>query len=269
LTECSVADRLEAFRIEMSPGEFVGLSFDTISSAGPNGAIIHYKPEPSTCAAVTADQMLLFDSGAQYVDGTTDITRTVHFGAPTAHEVKCFTRVLQGHIDVASSVFPVGTSGYQLDLLARHWLWRDGLDFNHGTGHGVGAHLNVHEGPHGISKHVRSDAVKFEPGMTITDEPGYYEAGAFGIRHENVLVVRKATTDHNFNGKQFLAMDSISLAPFQRNCIDVSLLTAPQLAWLNAYHSQCRAKLLPLLTAATDNLAIAYLERETAPMSLH
>lgn len=266
LTECIVADRLEAFRKEMSPDEFVGLSFETIAGSGSNGAIIHYSPKRGQDATVTRDKMFLCDSGAQYVDGTTDVTRTVHFGTPTAHEIECFTRVLQGHIDLATAVFPAGTSGYQLDLLARSWLWRAGLDYNHGTGHGVGAYLNVHEGPHGISSYVRSDAVKFEEGFTITNEPGYYEDGNFGIRHENVLVVVKAKTDHSFGGKEFLAMESITFVPFQRNCIDKSLLTQPQIDWIDAYHVACRTALAPLLRKADDARALGFLARETAPL---
>ena len=145
--------------------------------------------------------------------------------------------------------------------MARGWLWRDGLDYNHGTGHGVGAYLNVHEGPHGISGYVRSDKVKLECGMTVTDEPGYYEDGAFGIRHENVLVVKDASTKHKFGNKQFLDFETITLCPFQTKCIDISLLTEPQIKWLNAYHKRCRETLSPLLSE--DKEALGYLNRET------
>jgi len=267
ITECEAADRLEAFRKEMSPNEFVGLSFDTIAGSGPNGAIIHYKPEPGTDGTLTKEKMFLCDSGAQYIDGTTDITRTVHFGAPTKHEIRCFTRVLQGHIDLAAAVFPQGTSGYQLDFLARSWLFRDGLDYNHGTGHGVGAFLNVHEGPHGINAYVRSDAVKLETGYTVTDEPGYYEDGKFGIRHENVLVVVDAVTPHNFGGKKFHAMESITFVPFQRRCMDVRMMTDHQIAWLDSYHRKCREILTPVLRKCGDGRALEYLQRETRPLT--
>lgn len=267
LSECDAADKVEAFRKEMSPKSFVGLSFDTIAGSGSNGAIIHYKPEPNQCATVKRDDMFLCDSGAQYLDGTTDITRTVHFGTPTSHEIRCFTRVLQGHIDLATVVFPRGTSGYQLDLLARSWLWRDGLDYAHGTGHGVGHSLNVHEGPHGISGYVRSDGVKLEPGFTVTNEPGYYEDGKFGIRHENVLVVRKVDDgDDTQSSSRYLKMETITFCPFQSKCIDASLLTAPQLEWLNAYHKTCLKTLRPLLMEVNDEEALAYLVRETMPI---
>ena len=167
IDEVDGADRLEEFR---SQGDhFRGLSFDTISGSGPNGAIIHYKPEKPTAALIKTDQLYLCDSGAQYLDGTTDITRTVHFGTPSAYEKECFTRVLKGNLALERAVFPAGTSGLQLDALARLPLWQSGLDFRHGTGHGVGHFLNVHEGPQSISFRPSSNDAKFVPGMTITN----------------------------------------------------------------------------------------------------
>ena len=167
IDEVDGADRLEAFRSE---GEnFKGLSFDTISGSGPNGAIIHYKPEKPSAARITVDRLYLCDSGAQYLDGTTDVTRTVHFGTPSAYEKECFTRVLKGNLALERAVFPAGTSGLQLDALARLPLWQVGLDFRHGTGHGVGHYLNVHEGPQSISFRPSSNEAKFVPGMTITN----------------------------------------------------------------------------------------------------
>ena len=167
IDEVDGADRLEAFRSE---GEnFKGLSFDTISGSGPNGAIIHYKPEKPSAAPITTDQLYLCDSGAQYLDGTTDVTRTVHFGTPSAYEKECFTRVLKGNLALERAIFPAGTSGLQLDVLARLPLWQVGLDFRHGTGHGVGHFLNVHEGPQSISFRPSSNEAKFVPGMTITN----------------------------------------------------------------------------------------------------
>ena len=171
IDEVDGADRLEAFRSE---GEnFKGLSFDTISGSGPNGAIIHYKPEKPSAARITTDQLYLCDSGAQYLDGTTDVTRTVHFGTPSAYEKECFTRVLKGNLALERAVFPAGTSGLQLDVLARLPLWQVGLDFRHGTGHGVGHFLNVHEGPQSISFRPSSNEAKFIPGMTITNGKNY------------------------------------------------------------------------------------------------
>lgn len=167
IDEVDGADQLEKFRSEGS--NFRGLSFDTISGSGPNGAIIHYKPEKETAAKITCDQLYLCDSGAQYLDGTTDVTRTVHFGTPSAYEKECFTRVFKGNLTLERAVFPSGTSGLQLDVLARMPLWQAGLDFRHGTGHGVGHYLNVHEGPQSISFRLSSNDAKLTPGMTITD----------------------------------------------------------------------------------------------------
>lgn len=167
LDEVDGADRLEQFRAEGA--NFRGLSFDTISGSGPNGAIIHYKPEKPTAALITADQVYLCDSGAQYLDGTTDVTRTVHFGLATAWEKECYTRVLKGNLALKAAIFPAGTSGMQLDALARASLWQVGLDFRHGTGHGVGHYLNVHEGPQSISFRPSSNEAKLVAGMTVTD----------------------------------------------------------------------------------------------------
>lgn len=167
LDEVDGADKLESFRAQQA--DYVGLSFDTISSTGENGAIIHYKPEKETCKVIDIKQIYLCDSGGQYKDGTTDVTRTYHFGEPTAYEKRCFTRVLQGHIAVDSAVFPQGTTGFLLDPFARHALWKDGLDFRHGTGHGVGSFLNVHEGPQGIGVRIAYNDTPLAVGMTVTD----------------------------------------------------------------------------------------------------
>lgn len=167
LDEVDGADKLESFRAQQA--DYVGLSFDTISSTGENGAIIHYKPEKDTCKVIDIKQIYLCDSGGQYKDGTTDVTRTYHFGEPTAYEKRCFTRVLQGHIAVDSAVFPQGTTGFLLDPFARHALWKDGLDFRHGTGHGVGSFLNVHEGPQGIGVRIAYNDTPLAVGMTVTD----------------------------------------------------------------------------------------------------
>lgn len=251
LTESTVASQLEDFRSQQK--DYMGLSFATISAAGPNGAIIHYEPEEKTAREVTAEEVYLFDSGGQYRDGTTDITRTVHFGTPTAFNRRSFTRVLQGHIALAAVVFPSTTVGPTLDVLARQPLWKDGLEYLHGTGHGVGSFLNVHEGPHGIGSTLRENAhtlTKLTPGMTVTNEPGYYHEAkegdtetGFGIRIENVMLVQKADTPHQFMGKQFLRFEQLTQVPIQRKMLDLSIMTADELAWLNDYHASVRANL--------------------------
>eukprot|EP01104_Vermistella_antarctica_P004148 TRINITY_DN14654_c0_g1_i1.p1 TRINITY_DN14654_c0_g1~~TRINITY_DN14654_c0_g1_i1.p1 ORF type:complete len:659 (-),score=124.35 TRINITY_DN14654_c0_g1_i1:1384-3327(-) len=266
LDECSVADRLQEFREELT--DFVSLSFDTISGSGPNGAIIHYHPMPDTCAKLSTELMYLCDSGGQYRDGTTDVTRTVHFGKPTAHEIRCFTRVLQGHIALDAAVFPEGTNGYQLDLLARQYLWKDGLDYQHGTGHGVGAFLNVHEGPHGISFRPTSRDVALEPGMVVTNEPGYYESGAFGIRIENEMIVKEIETPHHFpKDKRYFGFEPITLVPLQRELFDYSLLSPSDVKWINDYHQRCWVEVTPLLEH--NPLAQEWMRKNTEPVGIY
>ncbi|XP_073159087.1 aminopeptidase P1 [Henckelia pumila] len=260
LTEVSVSDKLEEFRA--SKEHFRGLSFPTISSVGPNGAIIHYGPEAETCAELDPNSMYLFDSGAQYLDGTTDITRTVHFGKPTAHEKASYSAVLKGHIGLGNAIFPNGTTGHVLDILARLPLWKDGLDYRHGTGHGIGSFLNVHEGPHQISFRPAARNVPLQPSMTVTDEPGYYEDGKFGVRLENVLIVKEADTKFNFGDKGFLQFEHITWAPYQSKLIDVSLLVPEEIEWLNNYHSRCREILAPYLNTSE----VEWLRKATEPI---
>ena len=186
VTESEGADQLSAFRGETE--HFRGESFTTISSTGANGAIIHYSPDPASCPAIARDQLYLCDSGAQFTDGTTDVTRTWHFGAPTEAQRRAFTRVLQGHIAIDNAVFPKGTTGYLLDVLARRPLWGDGLDYRHGTGHGVGHFLNVHEGPQGIGTRTVFNDTSLKENMVVSNEPGYYEDGQWGIRIENLVM---------------------------------------------------------------------------------
>ncbi|KAI8978118.1 peptidase M24, structural domain-containing protein [Pilobolus umbonatus] len=262
LDECEGADRLELFRREQD--HFIGLSFDTISSTGPSGAIIHYKPEKETCRIIDINQIYLCDSGGQYLDGTTDVTRTFHFGAPSDYEKRCFTRVLQGHIAIDELVFPVGTTGYLLDPFARQALWKDGLNFLHGTGHGVGCFLNVHEGPHGIGFRPHFNDTALAAGMTVTDEPGYYEDGKFGIRIENVVIVKEVETPNNFGGRGYLGFEHVTIAPLGHNLIDVNLLTVTEREWVNNYHQEVLEKLLPYLVH--DELATEWLKKETTPI---
>ena len=189
INEVQAADRLEHLR---SRGEyFKSLSFDTISSVGPNAAIIHYKPEPISCSALDVNQVYLCDSGAQYLDGTTDVTRTLHFGEPTDFQKHAYTLVLKGVIGLATAVFPKGTTGFALDAFARRALWLEGLDYRHGTGHGVGSYLNVHEGPIGVGTRPGYGEVALNAGNVISDEPGFYWDGEWGIRIENIVVVKE------------------------------------------------------------------------------
>lgn len=265
LTEVSVADKLREFRARNE--RFVDLSFATISATGANGAIIHYHPQKGTNDAPLGPTMYLVDSGAQYEDGTTDVTRTFHFGEPTAHEKRCFTAVLQGTIALSAAVFPKGTEGSRLDSMARLPLWQLGLDYKHGTGHGVGAFLNVHEGPQAISFRKRRNEAGFEAGMTTSIEPGYYEEGGFGIRIENVVVTEEAPTMHRFDGRVFCRFRTLTLAPISRKLIDMALLSERERAWVDDYHREVREKLKPVMEASGyGQEAISYLERETEPL---
>lgn len=190
------------------------------------------------------------------------MTRTVHFGTPSTTEKDRFTRVLKGNIALNRAIFPVGTTGLMLDTLARQFLWQAGLDYRHGTGHGVGHFLNVHEGPHNISFRPSSNETALKPGMTITDEPGYYEDGQFGIRIENVLLVREARTEHNFGGTGYLTFENITMVPIQKKLIDLALMTKDEVDWINTYHAEVWSKVGPLL----EGPALDWLRRETSPL---
>jgi Xaa-Pro aminopeptidase len=258
-TEISVAAKLVALRAEAP--EFREESFPAISGAGEHGAIIHYRVTPETDRRLGANEVYLVDSGAQYPDGTTDVTRTIWTGpqAAPARLRDHVTRVLQGHIAIAALRFPEGVAGGHLDSLARQALWAVGLDYDHGTGHGVGAYLSVHEGPMGISRAARPIALK--PGMIISDEPGYYLPGQYGIRLENLLLVQQAT-DLPESKKPFLSFETLSLAPFDRALIDRDLLTERERAWLDAYHARVLAEVGPHLPADTQ----AWLATACAPI---
>ncbi|TFY78231.1 hypothetical protein EWM64_g5781 [Hericium alpestre] len=251
LNESQAADQLEKFRSELDL--YKGLSFPTISSTGPNAAIIHYQPDPADCATVKKEQIYLCDSGAQFLDGTTDVTRTWHFGTPTDEEMRAFTRVLQGHIAIDTAIFPNGTSDYRFidmtlsDTWARRALWQDGLDYRHGTGHGVGHFLNVHEGPQGIGTRIAYNSTALKPGMTVSNEPGYYADGRFGIRLENVVIVRDAQTPNNFGGKGYLNFERVTMCPLHKKLVDLSLLSVGEREWLDAYHKEVWEKVSPLL----------------------
>lgn len=257
--EISASDLLQDFRAEGD--KFRGLSFDTISGAGGNGAIIHYRSSPETTKPITAGPVYLVDSGAQYLDGTTDVTRAVAVGTPTAEMKENFTRVLKGHIQVAMAEFPAGTTGDKLDVLARASLKEAGLDYAHGTGHGVGSYLSVHEGPCSISS--ANTTVPLQPGMVLSNEPGYYKEGEYGIRLESLVTVVD-TGRKDDDGKALLAFRTLTMAPIDRNLVEPSLLTAAELKWLNDYHAEVARNLAPLL--GNDPAAAAFLKKATAPI---
>ncbi|XP_067272271.1 xaa-Pro aminopeptidase 1 isoform X3 [Pseudorasbora parva] len=263
VTEISAADKAEEFRSQQK--DFVGLSFPTISSVGPNGAIIHYRPLPETNRTLSLNEVYLIDSGAQYTDGTTDVTRTVHFGTPSDYEKECFTYVLKGHIAVSAAVFPNGTKGHLLDSFARAALWDSGLDYLHGTGHGVGCFLNVHEGPCGISYKTFADE-PLEAGMIVSDEPGYYEDGSFGIRLENVVLVIPAKTRYNYRNRGSLTFEPLTLVPIQLKMINTDLLTQKERDWVNDYHRKCRETIGAELERQGRKEALGWLIRETQPI---
>ncbi|CAI5679673.1 unnamed protein product [Oreochromis niloticus] len=263
VTEISAADKAEELRSQQK--DFVGLSFPTISSVGPHGAIIHYRPLPETNRTLTVNEVYLIDSGAQYVDGTTDVTRTMHFGTPSAFEKECFTYVLKGHIAVSAAIFPNGTKGHLLDSFARAALWESGLDYLHGTGHGVGCFLNVHEGPCGISYKTFADE-PLEAGMIVSDEPGYYEDGSFGIRLENVVLVVPAKPKYNYRNRGSLTFEPLTLVPIQVKMMNTELLTQKERDWVNEYHRKCREVVGAELERQGRQEALDWLIRESQPI---
>lgn len=243
LTEIDVATKLEGLR--RLTGQLHDISFETISATGPHGALPHYRVSTDSNLTVEDGHLLLVDSGGQYRDGTTDITRTMAVGTPGDVERDCFTRVLQGVIAIHRARFPRGLSGRDLDVLARFPLWTAGKDFDHGTGHGVGAFLSVHEGPQRIS---RVSEVKLQEGMILSNEPGYYREGSFGIRIENLIVVQKAADMDGADDRDMLAFMNLTWVPIDRRLIVTSLLSPQEIDWINAYHNQVRDKISPLLT---------------------
>lgn len=263
-TELSAAERLQSFR--ESTGELRDLSFDTISGAGPNGAVVHYRVSDQSNRRIEPGSVYLVDSGGQYADGTTDVTRTVWIGPgdPPAEVRDRFTRVLKGHIALARAVFPAGTAGSQLDTLARQFLWEAGLDYAHGTGHGVGSFLSVHEGPQRIAKAAGGQAGTGQPllpGMILSNEPGYYKAGEYGIRIENLVLVEERAIA-GAEG-QFLGFEVLTFAPIERALVDPALMTADEIAWWNAYH----AKVLAVIGPQLDGEALAWLDKACRPLA--
>jgi Xaa-Pro aminopeptidase len=262
LDEITVAQTLEATRIRIGQSHQLPLkdvSFETISGAGPNGAIIHYRVNEQTNRKLEAGELFLLDSGGQYVSGTTDITRTVAIGTPTDEMRRFFTLVLKGMIAISVARFPENTKGSELDPLARIALWKAGADFGHGTGHGVGSYLSVHEGPQSIS---RRGGQALLPGMILSNEPGYYREGAFGIRIENLIYVHEPRPIEG-GDKPMLGFETLTLCPIDRRLVEPTLLTEEEHTWLNAYHARVRHELTPMLESAEDR---AWLDAATAPL---
>jgi len=261
LTEMSAADKLREFRDQT--GLLKDLSFDTISATGPNGAIPHYKVTEESSLPIESGQLYLVDSGGQYADGTTDVTRVMPVGEPLPEMKDRFTRVLKGHIGIATAIFPDGTTGAQLDSFARAPLWEAGLDFGHGTGHGVGAYLSVHEGPQRIAQPFYPGGQSLEPlraGMFLSNEPGYYKAGEYGIRIENLVLIVEA----GIAGAEqpMLGFETLTFAPIERRLIEPALLTSKELQWLNAYH----ARVLEVVGPQLGEEERRWLEAKVAPI---
>ena len=257
LTEIDICKAIEGFR--MATGALQDLSFDSISGAGPNGAFPHYRVTVESNRKVDQDNLFLLDSGGQYLDGTTDVTRTVAVGSPSAEMQDRFTRVLKGHIALSRVRFPKGTTGSALDALARMSLWEGGFDYDHGTGHGVGSYLGVHEGPHRIAK--VPNHVALEPGMIVSNEPGFYKIDGYGIRTENLQYVTPATPIEG-GERPMLGFETLTLAPIDRRLIVVEMLTEAELAWLNSYHAKVLAEIGPRV----EGDVAAWLEAATAPL---
>ena len=259
ITEMEADRQLTALRSEHP--DFLGLSFETIAAYGPHGAIVHYEATPETDARLEPHGLLLLDSGGQYTCGTTDITRTVALGTPTPEERRVYTLVLKGHLQLAHAIFPDGTTGLQLDTYARAAMWREGYDYGHGTGHGVGHRLGVHEGPLQIRKNLRAcTTLPFHAGQTITDEPGIYIPGAFGVRIENLLL---ATEGPETPFGKFLRFDNLTLCPYDLKPVDFDLLTPQERQWLNLYHAHVREILMPLLHHEAER---QWLDQATRPI---
>lgn len=258
VTELSAAAHLDALRGDNDL--FRGPSFPTISGSGPNGAIVHYRVTPDSDRELKPGELYLVDSGGQYLDGTTDVTRTVAIGKPSAEMKDRFTRVLKGHIAIATQVFPKGTHGEELDVLARRALWEAGLDYEHGTGHGVGTYLGVHEGPQRIAR--RGPGAELDVGMVLSNEPGYYKTGGYGIRIENLITVQAAPRPKGAE-RDILAFETLTLAPIDLNLVNPDLMNDDEIAWLDAYHARVREALAPHLDGETR----AWLEAATRPLT--
>jgi Xaa-Pro aminopeptidase len=254
--EIDAAVKLEDCRRES--GQLKDIAFDTISAVGPNGAVVHYRPTTKGKQTLTSGTLYLIDSGAQYREGTTDVTRTLAIGAPTAEMRRHYGLVLKAHIAIATARFPKGTRGQDLDPLARRPLWEAGFDYDHGTGHGVGSYLAVHEGPQRLS---RLGTVAFEPGMILSNEPGLYLEGRYGIRLENLVLVTPSERIAGGN-REMMGFETLTLVPFDRRLIDPKQFSPAEIAWLNAYHARIRREIEPILLSDDR----AWLRHATAPI---
>jgi Xaa-Pro aminopeptidase len=256
LDEISAATKLEEFR--RASNQLRDISFDTIAGAGPNGAIVHYRPNYTTNRKIEPGSLFLIDSGGQYQDGTTDVTRTMAVGTPSAGMRRHYTLVLKGHIAIATARFPKGTRGIHLDAFARRALWDAGLDYDHGTGHGVGSFLSVHEGPQSLSRRGQAE---LEPGMIVSNEPGFYLEGEYGIRIENLILV---TEPENIPGgdRPMMRFETLTLAPFDRRLIEPSLLSPAATDWIDQYHRNVFVRIGPGL----KDDALDWLREATAPL---
>ncbi|KZT56602.1 Creatinase/aminopeptidase [Calocera cornea HHB12733] len=254
ITEWEAGEKLTEYRQQNE--NFMGLAYENISAYGPNAALPHYAPQRNATSFIGIDAPYLIDSGGNYRDGTCDTTRTYHFGTPTDEQMEAYTRVLQGHIAIDTAIFPEGTTGAQLDTLARQALWKDGLNYGHGTGHGYGQYLNVHEGPQGFGI-----GEPFRPGHVLTNEPGFYQEGHFGVRIESALVVRRVETKGQFGGDIWLGFERFTQVPIQTKMVKEELLTKEERAWLKDHNTRCRVSLAPLLE--DDKRAMKWLKKET------
>ncbi len=262
ITEYEAVEKSREFRSQMD--DWIGDSYGIISSSGSNAAIIHYAPTVDNCRLINVNEIYLNDSGSQFLQGTTDNTRTFHFGTPKQEEIDAYTRVLKGHIAVANIIFPIGVNGYMLDILERQYLWHEGLDYLHGSGHGVGQYLNVHEGPIGIGFRESFLNQPFQVGNILSNEPGFYKDGEFGIRIENEILVVEKKTNHQFDGRKFLGFETITLEPLYRKLINVDLLTKVEIDWINNYHKKVYDSTVSWFDS--NELALEWLKRETKPI---
>ncbi|SNX82656.1 probable aminopeptidase P, cytoplasmic [Melanopsichium pennsylvanicum] len=260
IDEWTAAEKLQKYRQQVDL--YAGDSYDAISAAGPNAALPHYETPEKASRVIDRETPYLNDSGGQYHDGTIDCTRTVHFGRPSDEHKRAYTRVLQGHIRLSQATFPAGTTGVQLDTIARSALWTDGYDYRHGTGHGIGSFLDVHEGPQGFSTMSGGSKkpIALQENMVLTNEPGFYEEGHFGIRTESLLAVKRVDTHRNFGGVAWHGFERITQVPIATNLVDFSLLGYSEVRWLKEHNAQVRKKLLPLIK--DDKRAVRWLRRQ-------
>ena len=260
IDEIEADEKLTEFK--QQEDNFVGLSFDTISATGANGAVIHYKPTKGQCSTINPRKLYLNDSGSQFLEGTTDVTRTVHFQKPSVEEITNYTLVLKGNIALSTLRFPQNTTGNLIDAIARQYLWKYGLNYAHGTSHGVGAYLNVHEGPIGIGPRPNAAAYALKAGNLISNEPGYYQEGDYGIRIENVMFIKES--DLRYDGKAYLEFETVTKVPYCRRLIDIHLLNDEEISWINEYHADIWNSFYENFDK--NSYTYKWLKRETEPL---